>query len=282
MKTDTKKSQIRTFWLSPNEANAFDAWTVLNGFENSQSEALRFLVNQAVKDEKRLAALIQPETDELHPKATVRLSYDLWNRWLVHCKASHFVPSQYLAQVMQRHIDEHSAQEQQMKLYIAANGVDYSPKKPIMLRLTDTEYQAVFERSQIDGYSPAYWIVHMLRVALTGNPALTEASLHAVNEANKQMRRIGTNFNQLVRRVNMGARQPYEQEIRIALRIIDQYRSWQQHISELIWNNINRWNILDIEETKKEWQQTGRKLKPWSKKTETAVLIEKDNDHVKI
>jgi hypothetical protein len=241
------------------------------GARNS-SAALRELMAHYARDadlaawtNERLIAKPAPAS-HVGREAWVRLDPGITDRWRAHCRLIRQHPTKHLQELMAKAIAEREAREEGYLRYITANGPDDGPRRQITLRLTPTEYAALTHRARLDGFSAARWVIQLLRVALTSDPALTAPSQKALEHASTQILKIGRNFYRMMENIKFAKRDPLAHEVRAALRIIDQFKDWHGQISNVINANVHRWAIFDADAVEGEWERHGRKLTPWSRK----------------
>lgn len=75
-------------------------------------------------------------------------------------------------------------------------------RKRIQLRLTGSEAETIARFAQAEGVSTTQWIVNLIRASLTKESQFGMTELAVLGESNRQLTRIGTNLNQIARRLN--------------------------------------------------------------------------------
>ena len=84
----------------------------------------------------------------------------------------------------------------------AEQKVDRAPKKAVKLMLTQNEYSALREIAEARDCSIQFWIVSLIRAALTRGITVGGAELEALGNSNYELAAIGRNLNQIARRLN--------------------------------------------------------------------------------
>ncbi|MBS0225749.1 MAG: plasmid mobilization relaxosome protein MobC [Proteobacteria bacterium] len=120
-------------------------------------------------------------------------------------------------------------------------------KRRIHLRLTESEYEKVAACAAADGTSIARWYVFLTRARLLRDPQLGMPELAAVGESNRQLVAIGTNLNQVTRRLNMMHGAANDDSLQVAVAGIDDFRqevkSHLDLVNALLLANRERWGI---------------------------------------
>ncbi|MBD9480176.1 plasmid mobilization relaxosome protein MobC [Pseudoxanthomonas sp. PXM02] len=83
--------------------------------------------------------------------------------------------------------------------------VDRAPKRAVKLMLTASEHAALAEIAEDKDCSIQFWIISLIRSALTRGIAVGGAELQALGESNYQLMAMGRNLNQIARHLNAGA-----------------------------------------------------------------------------
>ena len=77
----------------------------------------------------------------------------------------------------------------------------------LRISLTDEQYQALCERTALDKWqSPSAWVYSLVISQARDMPVLTDDEREALREAAFQLRRLGTNMNQITKAVNQDPR----------------------------------------------------------------------------
>lgn len=87
-------------------------------------------------------------------------------------------------------------------MYRRSSEVDRAKKQRVVLQLTCTEVAALAEVAAENECSTQYWIVSLLRAALTGGVAVGVAELKELGKSNYHLMAIGRNLNQITHRIN--------------------------------------------------------------------------------
>ncbi len=122
--------------------------------------------------------------------------------------------------------------------------LDGGPKERIRVSLTATEHAAVSKIAEERECSVQWWIVSLIRAALTRGLTVGGAELKALAESNYQLMAIGRNLNQIAHHINAD---PTKHDMVRAAQIadltakIDEHR---KHVAALIYASSQRWEIL--------------------------------------
>ena len=84
----------------------------------------------------------------------------------------------------------------------AGQEVDRAPKRAVKLMLTQNEYSSLIEIAEARDCSVQFWIVSLIRAALTRGITVGGAELEALGNSNYELAAIGRNLNQIARRLN--------------------------------------------------------------------------------
>lgn len=87
----------------------------------------------------------------------------------------------------------------------ATKTVDRAPKKAVKLLLTQDEHAALSAIAEDRECSVQFWIVSLVRAALTRGITVGGKELQAIGESNYQLMAIGRNLNQIARQINADA-----------------------------------------------------------------------------
>lgn len=80
--------------------------------------------------------------------------------------------------------------------------VDRAAKKAVKLLLTQDEYAALSAIADDRECSVQFWVVSLVRAALTRGVTVGGKELQAIGESNYQLMSIGRNLNQIARQIN--------------------------------------------------------------------------------
>jgi hypothetical protein len=193
-------------------------------------------------------------------KEVAQLDAQFIQEWRVYCSKYRLNPWQHLARVahiMQAH---HEQETKEISAFVNYEEGDIEKKKRIKVNLTPTEYAALEIRAREDGYTMQGWLVFILRLALTGEPTLGKQELKAVNQLTSQIRALGLSVNRLVKQSY--TEEVPKEEIRFAIATLNNIRQWQTLVAQLVWQNTRRYNIIDIEQARKDLEARGLSIEP--------------------
>lgn len=127
-------------------------------------------------------------------------SPDLFHRWKKFCKDNSTTSSALLNQVIRKLTDIPSATQTE-----SCETVQEAPDRSrnrVQIRLTDSEMKKLAEAARQSEHSVAQYLVGLVRSHLTKDPQLGMAELSLLGESNRQLAAIGSNLNQIARRLN--------------------------------------------------------------------------------
>lgn len=94
--------------------------------------------------------------------------------------------------------------EMSVPLMRETSEVDRAPKRAVKLMLTTSEHAALAEIAEARECSIQFWIISLVRSALTRGIAVGGSELMALGESNYELAALGRNLNQVARRLNAG------------------------------------------------------------------------------
>lgn len=128
------------------------------------------------------------------------LSPELFHRWVKLCKENSTTSSAALNQVVRKLVGIPSNARP-----LAGETVEEAPDRSrnrVQIRLTDSEMKKLAEAACQGEHSVTQYIVGLVRSHLTKDPQLGMAELTVLGESNRQLAAIGSNLNQIARRIN--------------------------------------------------------------------------------
>lgn len=112
----------------------------------------------------------------------------------------------------------------------------------IEIRLTTQEYDKLIEHAQQSGFSPAKWLVTLLRYQFVRHTPLTVLELDKLDERLYQVRMLGQNLNQVARALNSHELHPSQADLMPTLQLLMQnLDSEKQALRTITSHNIDRW-----------------------------------------
>lgn len=141
---------------------------------------------------------------------------------------------------------------------LMAEAIDGQPPAPpagvgrgeqVGVRFKRTERAALAEAARARDTSPANWVRSLALVHLARRPQWNAAELEALREVFRELRRVGTNVNQIARVMNgaieTGNYPPYQGgAVREAAQII---RSDMRRVVAMMTGNFDYWGLPDAE-----------------------------------
>ena len=115
-------------------------------------------------------------------------------------------------------------------------------KHRVEIRLTTQEYDKLVEHAQQSGFSPAKWLVTLLRYQFIRHTPLTVLELDKLDERLYQVRMIGHNLNQVARALNSHELHPSQVNLMPVLQLLMQnLDAEKQALRTIAGHNIDRW-----------------------------------------
>ncbi len=115
-------------------------------------------------------------------------------------------------------------------------------KHRVEIRLTAQEYAKLVEHAQQTGFSPAKWLVTLVRYQFIRHTPLTVIELDKFDERLYQVRMIGQNLNQVARALNSHELHPSQVELMPTLQyLLQNLEAEQQALRTIASHNIDRW-----------------------------------------
>lgn len=112
----------------------------------------------------------------------------------------------------------------------------------VEIRLTTQEYDKLVEHAQQSGFSPAKWLVTLLRYQFIRHTPLTVLELDKLDERLYQVRMIGHNLNQVARALNSHELHPSQVDLMPVLQqLMQNLDAEKQALRTITSHNIDRW-----------------------------------------
>lgn len=135
----------------------------------------------------------------------VRIPAELKSEWEAHCEKKG--SSQHgMIRALMRYIiqDDMPADVKDWISGQIAGEPDEGTKQRLEVRFTPSEHHEIVARSEAEGCSPQRWVINCVRASLTNEPQFTMDTTKALWDSSGQLRAIGRNLNQLVKKLNEG------------------------------------------------------------------------------
>lgn len=135
------------------------------------------------------------------PRLDVRLSNEAHAKWLAYCANLGSPPST----VIRRSIEEQMLGKpapSEIKPSKALDTKGGQKRVKLSVLFTETEREGIRLRAKHHSVTLAGWIVRIVRAALTYAPVFDAEQTEVIQESNYQLSKIGTNINQIARRLN--------------------------------------------------------------------------------
>lgn len=112
----------------------------------------------------------------------------------------------------------------------------------IEIRLTTQEYDKFVEHAKHSGFSPAKWLVTLLRYQFIRHTPLTVLELDKLDERLYQVRMLGHNLNQVARALNSHELHPSQVDLMPTLQLLLQnLDAEKQALRAIASHNLDRW-----------------------------------------
>ena len=168
-----------------------------------------------------------------------------WEQYCLHCGVS---SSEALRQLVSKLLTGDTALERVLNI---PQGVIPQPqpqnqnnqaKHRVEIRLTTLEYDKLVEHAQQSGFSPAKWLVTLLRYQFIRHTPLTVLELDKLDERLYQVRMIGHHLNQVARALNSHELHPSQVDLMPVLQLLMQnLDAEKQALRTIASHNIDRW-----------------------------------------
>lgn len=135
----------------------------------------------------------------------VRIPAELKSEWEAHCEKKGSSQHGMIRALMRYVIQDEMPPD--VKDWISgqiAGEPDEGPKQRLEVRFTPSELHEVVARSEAEGCSAQRWVVNCTRASLTNQPQFSMETTRALWESSGQLRAIGRNLNQIVKKLNEG------------------------------------------------------------------------------
>lgn len=123
--------------------------------------------------------------------------------------------------------------------------VDREPKKAVKLMLTQSEYAALSKIADDRECSVQFWIVSLIRAALTRGITVGGAELEALGASNYELSAIGRNLNQIARRLNVDTGADTKKLVLLAEHLFTKVDAHRREVHALVNACSHRWRIVD-------------------------------------
>ena len=115
-------------------------------------------------------------------------------------------------------------------------------KHRVEIRLTAQEYDKIVEHAQRSGFSPAKWLVILVRYQFIRHTPLTVLELDKLDERLYQVRMLGHNLNQVARALNSHKLHPSQIDLMPTLQLLMQnLEAEKQALRTIASHNLDRW-----------------------------------------
>lgn len=123
--------------------------------------------------------------------------------------------------------------------------VDRAPKKAVKLLLTQSEYAALSKIADDRECSVQFWIISLIRAALTRGITVGGAELEALGTSNYELSAIGRNLNQIARRLNADSGADTRSMVALAEQLLEKVDEHRRQVHALVDACSHRWRIRD-------------------------------------
>lgn len=164
--------------------------------------------------------------------------------WQQYCLQSGMSPSEALRQLISKILTGGTHLEQILNIPqgVLPTPENNQPKNRIEIRLTNQEYETLVSHAKQAGFSPAKWLVTLVRYQFIQHTPLTVLELDKLDERLYQVRMIGHNLNQVARALNSHELHPSQIELMPTLQLLMQNLDAEKQTLRTIFNhNLKRW-----------------------------------------
>lgn len=179
------------------------------------------------------------------PVLKIYVSKEELENWKLFCKAREISSSTALRAAV-RKLSGHAAPEKLIGFEAVPEQSDKARRR-VHLRLSESEFEKASACAAAESTSLTQWFVNLTRARLTRDPQLGMTELAVLGESNKQLAAMGSNLNQVARRLNsMQGSLPLDDVLRVAQEIDRLKREIDAHLSQVravMLANRERWVI---------------------------------------
>jgi len=172
----------------------------------------------------------------------VRIPAELKSEWEAHCEKKGSSQHGMIRALMRYVIQDEMPPD--VKDWISgqiAGEPDEGPKQRLEVRFTPSELHEVVARSEAEGCSAQRWVVNCTRASLTNQPQFSMETTRALWESSGQLRAIGRNLNQIVKKLNEGGSETVA-EIEIA-KLSKYIYEHTEIVAMLQDSSLSRWKL---------------------------------------
>ncbi|MGC4097995.1 MAG: hypothetical protein QM706_12835 [Nitrospira sp.] len=166
---------------------------------------------------------------------------ELKEPWIQWCKQQQLTPSQALRQLLHKTLQREPRPNPTPHRIMPHRGE--RPTRQVAIRLTPSEHSSLVTRARTEGYRPMHWLISLIRVQLTRQPALSNLEQQAIAHSTKQLLALGRNLNQIARAL---ARTP-DQQVAVRLELLTELsRRIHAHVNQitaLTRASLERWEL---------------------------------------
>ena len=169
---------------------------------------------------------------------------ELKDDWVQYCLNNNISPSEALRQLIQKILTNGTSLDQMLNIPkgILPKPENSAQKNRIEIRLTAIEHEKVLQHAKNSGFTPAKWLVTLVRYQFIRHTPLTVLELDKFDERLYQVRMIGQNLNQMLRALNNHELHPSQMDILPMLQLlIKNLDDEKQALNTISSNNLDRW-----------------------------------------
>jgi len=182
----------------------------------------------------------------------LRVPLELMSAWQAHLRRHEEdgpellrrVMAQLVGQVRTKRPESHD-HFAQPPLHGETTRIDRAPKKAVKIMLTQNEYRVLTQIAEERECSIQFWLVGLVRAALTQGSALGGAELKALGESTYQMTGIGRNLNQVARRMNSGGSVKITELEELIHSLAEKIEEHRRQVHELVRARSHRWELVE-------------------------------------
>lgn len=162
--------------------------------------------------------------------------------WGAYCAALGKKPGAAIKEAIEQQLAKGGKTTEPKTYQQTGQAPDGEVKVRFEILLTPSEKAAIQERAKLERCSQRRWVIDAIRVGLTREPQFGMNEIDALGESNYQLLAIGTNLNQIARRLNEGqTAEVTVKHIEAVRRVIAEHT---HKVSRAIAASLERWNIV--------------------------------------
>jgi len=161
--------------------------------------------------------------------------------WVDYCASIGIKPGVAIKKGIEQQLKNSQKQITKENLSQQNESPDTENKVRLVVWLTPSEKAAIKKQAEVENCSSNRWVVDAIRVGLTHEPQFSTSETKELGQSNYLLLKIGTNLNQIARRLNEGRHEPIT--VDAISRLKNQIDEHTDKVSLAIRASLERWSI---------------------------------------